>query len=34
MVFRAGVVLGEGGEEGEGLFGEVTIGHFGGSLLG
>ena len=29
----AGVALGECREEGEGLFGEVTIGHFVGSSL-
>ena len=29
----AGVVRGEGGEEGEGLFGEITIGHLVGSLV-
>ena len=29
----AGVVRGERGKEGEGLLGEVTIGHFVGSLV-
>ena len=29
----AGIVFGEGGEEGEGLLVEVTVGHFVGSLM-